>query len=67
MSNFDPIVAQVAKCLSHAPGAELEKLSDMIERYSNTYSRTWDGIRTQPAARKLLDAICAEAHGMPVA
>lgn len=54
---FDAIANQVGKCLSHAPTAELETLSNMIDDYVMNYTRTWNGIRKQPAARKLLDVI----------
>lgn len=66
-SKFDVIVEQVGKCLSHAPTEELEALAEMIDEYASRYRRTWEGIREQPAARKLLDVIKAEANLMPVA
>jgi hypothetical protein len=64
-TKFDALIEQVRVCMANAPDAELQKLSVMLSQYEDQYSVTWNGIRKQPAARKLLDAICEEAHGMP--
>lgn len=64
MTSFDKIAEQLFECLKHAPAAELTKLADLMKQTKGNHTRTWNGVRQQPAARKLLDAMleASEIH-----
>lgn len=54
---FSSIMDALYEALSTAEPAKLAELRNAISAYENQYQRTYNDIRRQPFARKLLDSI----------